>query len=179
MSIHILAMNVAAPFLVVLWRVLARPPVKTTYAGWVWPASLTQIALLWSWHMPAPMAAAFAVPALQLLMHASLFAAALWFWRCVMEDAEEVRWKALGALLVTGKLFCLLGVLLAFAPRVLYPRAAELWTGSHHVAEGVLLPDQQLAGLIMLAVCPLTYVLAGVVIAARWLRDIERRDLTV
>jgi len=31
-----------------------------------------------------------------------------------------------------------------------------------------MLADQQMAGLLMLVACPLTYVLAAIVIAARW-----------
>jgi putative membrane protein len=57
------------------------------------------------------------------------------------------------ALLLTGKLTCLLAVLLVFAPRALYPHAA--------------LADQQFAGLLMLAACPLSYLGAALVITLR------------
>jgi putative membrane protein len=76
---------------------------------------------------------------------------------------------SIAAVLVTGKLFCLLAVLLALSPRVLYPLS------SHH-ANAVSLVDQQLAGLIMIVSCPVTYVLAGVVIASRWLLEVESRS---
>jgi len=172
MAVHILAMNLAAPLLVLAWRLLAGT--NNGNARWIGPAAGTQIALLWSWHLPGPMAFAFALPGGEVLMHLSLFAAALWFWRLVLDEAEASRWRALGALLFTGKLFCLLGVLLTFAPRTLYLKAAELCLGSRANAE-MLLADQQLAGLMMLVACPLVYVLAGIIIAARWLREIERR----
>ena len=110
-------------------------------------------------------------------MHLSLIGAALWFWHSVILAAERSSWRALGALLITGKLFCLLGVLLAFASRPLYSQAALAHSGhSAHINAGMLLPDQQFAGLLMLIACPLTYVLAGVIIAARWMAEIERRS---
>jgi putative membrane protein len=114
-------------------------------------------------------------PATHLLMQASLATVALWFWLEILSDGGVRRWRALLALLLTGKLFCLLGVLLVFAPRLLYPADA--------VAHGQPLPDfagaladQHLAGLLMLLACPLTYVAAGVVIAALWLRDLMNAD---
>lgn len=174
MAAHIAVMNIAAPFLVILTRWVAAVRSNPARARWIGPATVIQIVLLWGWHLPAPLAFAYTVPGALALMHVSLFAAALWFWWTVLEEAEAARWRALGALLVTGKLFCLLGVLLTFAPRALFARAAELCLGTG-TAVGTLLQDQQLAGLLMLAACPLTYVLAGVVIAARWLGDIERR----
>lgn len=174
MAAHIVVMNIAAPFLVILFRRVAVIAPNPASARWIGPATAVQIALLWGWHLPAPLAFAYAVLGALMLMHVSLFGAALWFWWTVLEEAESARWRALGALLITGKVFCLLGVLLTFAPRALFVRAAELCLGAG-TAAGSLLQDQQLAGLLMLVACPLTYVLAGVVIAARWLGDIERR----
>jgi putative membrane protein len=75
------------------------------------------------------------------------------------------------ALLITGKLFCLLAALLVFSPRVLYPDA--LAAHRHAPVAADLLSDQHLAGLLMLVLCPLTYVLAGVLIAERWLRELR------
>ena len=46
------------------------------------------------------------------------------------------------------------GALLIFAPRTLY-----------HLA----LDDQQLAGLLMITVCPLSYLVAAVVLAVQWI----------
>lgn len=172
MGSHILAMNILAPLLVLVWRLLARR--ATGGARQIVPASVLQLGLLWGWHAPAVMAFALAVPGGLILMHTSLFAAALWFWYAVLDEAEAARWRALGALLITGKLFCLLGVLLAFAPRGLYARAFESGLGAVPGAQTVL-ADQQLAGLIMLIACPVTYVMAGIIIAARWVRAIENR----
>jgi len=175
MAIHIVAMNIAAPLAVLLWRLVRGIGAQPQDARWIGPAAAVQIGLLWFWHLPAPMAFAFATPGGETLMHVSLFAAALWFWRAILDEADAARWRALSALLFTGKLFCLLGVLLTFAPRSLYAAAAELCLGGR-VDPEILVPDQQLAGLMMLIACPLVYVLAGIVIAARWLREIDARN---
>lgn len=53
-----------------------------------------------------------------------------------------------------------MAVLLIFAPRVLYGMAS--------IDMAIELGDQQLAGLLMVTVCPLTYVLAAVMLISRW-----------
>jgi putative membrane protein len=69
--------------------------------------------------------------------------------------------------LLTGKLSCLLGALLIFAPRILY-------TSGHQHSAMANLTDQQLAGLLMIIACPLSYVTAGVVLAAQMMADLGR-----
>lgn len=110
-------------------------------------------------------------------MHASLFGAALAFWVVVLNLAAVHRWHAIFALLITGKLACLLGSLLIFAPRLLYADAARHLHHLHHsghAAAPAALADQQLAGLLMIVACPLSYLLAGVAIAAQIMRDLAR-----
>jgi putative membrane protein len=96
-------------------------------------------------------------------MLVSLFVVALLFWLAVIDRARRSALQPILALLLTGKLACLLGALLVFAPRVLYP--------DHHVGSDPMLAsgmaDQQLAGLIMIAACPLSYVMIGVALSAR------------
>ena len=110
---------------------------------------------------------------LHVAIQFALLAVALWFWFAVLGQSGSARWRAIVALLLTGKLFCLLAALLVFAPRALYP--VEL-AHVHHGAAADPLADQYLAGLLMLVVCPLTYVLAGVLITERWLRELRERD---
>jgi putative membrane protein len=136
-------------------------------------AAALQIILLWGWHSPAILAEALAVAPLLLAMHASLFLAAVWFWLAVMAEARRGSWFPLAALLVTGKLFCLLGILLTFAPRVLFEQAAIVCFGSAAPAER-LLKDQQLAGLLMLTACPIVYVTAALLLARRRLTVLGR-----
>jgi putative membrane protein len=107
-------------------------------------------------------------------MHASLFILSLWFWLAIFARRGSTRWQALLVLLVTGKLFCMLGVLLVFSPRLLY--AGISGGGYAHLHAQPALADQQLAGLLMIAACPLTYVLAAIIIAARWLGDISAKN---
>lgn len=164
MLVHILLMNAVAPLIALaipdsVWR---SPP---RWRRLLFPATVAQLAVLWAWHAPPALDATLQSDALHLVMQASLLLSALWFWSAVFYARDDRRWRAILALLVTSKLFCLLGVLLVFAPRTLY--------GVGTVRSASLLGDQQLAGLLMLVACPVTYLIAGVVIAARWLSGID------
>ena len=77
------------------------------------------------------------------------------------------RWHGVLGLLVTGKLSCLLAALLVFAPRPLYPHRPS--------RSAMSLADQQLAGLLMLTACPLSYVVAGIVMTVAIGRGTCRR----
>lgn len=160
MGQHILLMSVLAPLFVAALQQRIRLP---DLSAWLVPLTVVQMALLWFWH--APSLEHGQSPLLHALMLASLSSAALLFWWAVF-TARSRRWRALLALLTTSKLFCLLGVLMAFAPRALY-------TGGHG---GHLVADQHLAGLMMLVACPATYLVAAVIIAARWLRDLDHPE---
>jgi putative membrane protein len=173
MGQHILVMNAVAPILALGFLHLAPRSVPS------WSpltrlalATAAQIVLLWGWHVPPVLQLAWQHWWLLWAMHATLFAVALFFWLAVFSVDGTECWKPIAMLLITGKLFCLLGALLVFAPRPLYQiahghhGAASAWTGS-------TLEDQQLAGLLMIAICPLTYVVAGVVIAAQWVVALE------
>jgi putative membrane protein len=157
MAAHILAMNVAAP--VVAAMVLARWNRPTRGASLLWFATFVQIGVLWVWHAPAAQNLILNAPSGMIIAHLTLSMAAMVFWVSLfsLTGASRLtgpsRWQAIPALLLTGKLVCLLAVLLVFAPRTLYGAAA-------HAAHG--LGDQQLAGLLMLAACPLSYLVVAV-----------------
>ncbi|WMT88503.1 cytochrome c oxidase assembly protein [Pelagibacterium sp. 26DY04] len=161
---HIALMNLAVPaliFFVVKYRsqLLARS----------WPfATALQLILLWGWHAPTVLEAAMASPLLMALMHLSLVISAAWFWLAIASMPATGLWRSIFALLVTGKLFCLLGALLVFSPRLVFGQMTH-----HGHAMTASLADQQIAGLMMLIACPLTYVLAGVWITARWFLALE------
>lgn len=174
MAMHILAMNAVAPLLA-LAALAYRPAWRVALSGGLVLSlvSALQIFTLWLAHAPAWIA--FSLPwspahgASQLV----LFAAALLFWLGIFSQRGTGRAQALLALLITGKMFCLLGALLVFSPRSVY--AADIWeicapgtTAAQRFA------DQQFAGLLMLTACPLSYVLAGITIAALWLRELDR-----
>jgi putative membrane protein len=145
MVLHILIMGVVAPLSALSLQQL---PAGRRLVGARTLAAATgaQIAVLYFWHLPVPHAAAEGSALVTAAMHSSLALAALWFWLAVL--ARRDIWPAVAALLVTGKLFCLLGMLLVLARRPLLHGGAAVFD----------LREQQLAGLLMLAACPLTYV---------------------
>ena len=67
-----------------------------------------------------------ASPALGSIAYGALSISALLFWICLLSLPEARRWHAIPALLLTGKLVCLLAALLVFAPRALYGRATGM-----------------------------------------------------
>lgn len=173
MGIHILLMNAVAPLIAVAAAAERRRP-----AGWLGSGralastSVVQIALLWAAHVPAIVEATMASSMLGAILSAALASSAFLFWTSVLAQRGGKSWQALVALLFTGKIFCLLAALLVFAPRLLYPGVAA---GDGSAAAGAL-ADQQTAGLVMIAICPLTYVAAAIAITARWLGEIGSKD---
>lgn len=167
MATHIILMSALAPFLAVLSIRFASAAVLTTGRALA-IVTAAQLALLYAWHAPGAAAYTESHPAAHLSMHASLLAAALLFWLAILGDTGIARWRSVAALAITGKLACLLGVLLVFAPRVLDTSAAS-WGATTEM----MLADQGLAGLLMLAACPASYVLSGVWIASQWLLALE------
>lgn len=163
MAQHLVLMNVAAPLMAVL--LAACVPAFSGRALWI--AAAAQLLLLWAWHLPSVQQAAAAFGLLQAAMFLLLGAAALAFWLAVLTAERAGGWRAIAGLLVTGKFACLLGALLIFAPRDLYglPGLALAFCRSGPSS----LADQQLAGLLMVTACPLSYLVAGVVVAARLL----------
>jgi putative membrane protein len=162
MMLHIASMNVAAPLLAA-WAI-ARWPARGIPATWLWSATLAQIALLWTWHSPAVHNVIVHSPALGLTLHGVLFLAALSFWLTLLTISAVARWQTIPALLFTGKLACLLAALLIFAPRTLYESAAHLVHAPGHLPA---LDDQHLAGLLMISACPLSYLVAAVIITVQ------------
>lgn len=162
MVAHILTMNVLAPIVALMCPYRAR-----VGAGPLWLATLTQSAALWFVHAPALQSAVSeSVPAM-IASHLVLFGLAIWFWTCVVAQQRQARWHAIGAMLLTGKLACLLGVLLIFAPYPLY-RALHDHGG---------IDDQAVAGLLMIAACPPGYVLPAILTAVSILADLPRQPV--
>jgi putative membrane protein len=173
MAIHIAAMNIVAPLLAASARPTERA--NAMLRRGLWPATLVQLAVLWAAHSPAVHHAAHASLLSAILLHGILFLSALAFWFSVT-GAEAWRWQAMLALIVSGKFACLLGVLLIFAPRVLFePHAAHVGRAAH----SALMADQHLAGLLMIAACPLSYVLTAVILAARAVTRLEKRSALI
>ncbi|MCW2411455.1 putative membrane protein [Sphingobium sp. B8D3D] len=119
---------------------------------------------LWLWHIPAFYTAALNDHALYWLMQISLLGTAIWFWHAIL--SARAAWPAAMVTLAAGVgQMGLLGALITFAPRVLYPhhRIAPLAYGIDP------LHDQQLAGLIMWVPAMLPYaVIAGLIARRAW-----------
>ncbi|MDU0340502.1 cytochrome c oxidase assembly protein [Bosea rubneri] len=162
MMLHLGLMNIVAPVIAVLLR--HRFDASTA----ILPAGLAQMVALWAWHAPMMQQLAASSGLAQLVLIAGLGATAIWFWSAVIAAAD---WRALAALLLTGKLACLLGALMVFAPRDLYELPALALslcaTGPSTIA------DQHLAGLLMITACPLSYLVTGVALAARLLGRLD------
>jgi putative membrane protein len=163
MALHIAAMNVAAPL-----AAAAFAKVLPDWAGryrTLWISAAMQLLLLWAWHAPSVQHAATGSHGYHLAAHAMLFLSAFLFWSAIIRLPASGRWQAIAALLATGKLACLLSALLIFSPRALYD--ISLHAGAH-------LDDQQLAGLLMITACPLSYLIAAVVIATQFINRLAR-----
>jgi putative membrane protein len=156
MAAHIGSMNLIAP-LTAAFLVRAEF-VRPSQPSTVWSAALIQLALIWSCHAPAVQQFLLTSHSVQIASHSILFISALWFWWSLLRLVDWTRWHAIAAVLMTGKFACLLGVLLTFSPRLLHETE-----GLHETT----LSDQQLAGLLMITACPLSYLVAGVVLAAQ------------
>lgn len=169
MLLHILAMNVVAPL--VAFALAGDGSLAARYLGGgktLAAAATLQIALLWGMHAPRVLESSMSDDALGFVILLALLVSAAAFWASVLAQRHVRRWRAVVALLLTGKLFCLLAALLVFSPRLLYP-------GFEHAAGHAGAPslsDQQLAGLVMIAICPLIYLGVAVWISASWLRQL-------
>jgi putative membrane protein len=171
MLLHIALMNAGGLALASI--LLRRFPAVAGGPASIAGATLLQIGLLWGWHAPPVLAGAAHAASLGWIMPATLLVASTWFWIVVSGARGAAGWSAVLALLLTSKLFCLLGVLYVFAPRVLYPELSE---GAHHAPA---LSDQQLAGLLMLIACPICYVLTALRIASRLIDRLGGRPLPI
>jgi putative membrane protein len=162
MALHIALMNIAAPLLAVLCaRRNGANPAR------LWLIAAIQTIALWSMHAPPLQHRLMESPALNGSAHALIFLVAFLFWSALLRLAPPNRWHAIPVLMLSGKLFCLLGVLLIFAPRPLFV-VAVAGHATHAAAGPAALADQQLAGLLMIAACPLSYLVAAVVITVQF-----------
>ena len=164
MLLHIGLMTVLAPLLASWMQRSGWRFPGTGMPGFLPLVTLLQLLLFFVWHAPQTLAWMMMSPPLHIVMQGILLLVATAFWAGVVQRAGGNVWGAVVALLLTGKLFCLVALVLVFAPRVLY-----LSQGPHaHAA--IDLADQQLAGLLMITACPMTYILAAIILVARWLR---------
>ena len=158
---HIALVLAMAPLLVFgLEPLLRRLPMS------LWHATAIAAVVFWTWHAPAPYAAALSSVFFYALMQFTLLASAMAFWIAIRRSSPPA---AMAAILVTTVLMGLLGALITFAGRPLYaPHFAS--TLSWGVSP---LEDQQLAGITMWAPGSIAYLAAAMWIGWRWM-DAER-----
>jgi putative membrane protein len=171
MVLHIASMNIIAPSVAAV--IVTRRHIGGTRPFWLWTATFLQIVLLWTWHSPAVHHLLLQFPRLGLTFHAALLLAALFFWLSLLTTSAASRWQTIPALLLTGKLTCLLAALLIFAPRTLYGVAGHLGDAPEHFSLFHALEDQHLAGLLMITACPMSYLVAAVIITVQLITRAE------
>lgn len=190
MGQHLLLILVAAPLLVLgmpvvplLWAL--PKPARRTFGRW-WQSAgfiragrhmLTQPVLVWflsavivwGWHLPSLYEAALRQVWMHELEHFSLLGSALLFWWVLIRRLDY----GAGILFVftTALHSGALGALLTFARTPLYP----IYTSSVAGWGLTVLEDQQLAGLLMWIPAGVIYLLAALILFARWLRSMEQQ----
>jgi putative membrane protein len=130
--------------------------------------------MIWLWHAPPVYAAILESPVWHWLAFAALIWVATLFWVRVVAAHRHHAAPAVMALATTLMHTGLLGALLTFAQRPLYPIVAE-GAAAWHLEP---LQDQQLAGLIMWVGGGAFYLLAALVLCAAWLRALDAADTT-
>jgi putative membrane protein len=158
---HVLLVAAVAPLLALAFpqRRMGSPPLFVLVAA--------HAVILWLWHTPGAYAWGLASVPAYWLMQTSLLGSAWLLWRAILAPAQSGPTPV--ALAATIAQMGLLGALIVFAPRPLYPVHLASTT-----AWGLVpLTDQQLAGLLMWVPAMLPYLGAGVWIAWSSLRSSE------
>ena len=190
---HELIMVVATPLMVLgrplvpmLWALspAMRQRVGKFTRGPTWRASWALLAaaptawiihtvVLWGWHLPVFFQATLTSEWVHALQHTSFIAASLLFWWTLLSGARSHRSHGAAVLYLFTTLVHTgaLGALMTFSPHAWYPAYAP-----RTAAWGLsVLEDQQLAGLIMWVPASITYMIAGLALLARWMRESEVR----
>ena len=190
---HELLMVLAAPLLVLgrplaiwtwalprRWRARVAKPFRRGAFEAAWRAissplgaTLVHALAIWTWHVPRLFELSETSEAAHALQHAAFLASAILFWWALLKPARGGRiGAAVACLFVTMLHTGALGVLLTFSGDVWYPAATA------HAAQWGLTPleDQQLGGLVMWVVGSLPYVIAALVLAARWFNIGDAHD---
>lgn len=166
MWLHMLVVGVAVPSLAA-W--LAPRLALTSALALPVVVSLLDFVVVWGWHAPALHHASRTDPVVLAIEQFCFFAVSLLVWVVALAGRDRGN-SALGgamALFFTSMHMTLLGALLGLSPRPLYP-------GHHHSGEAWLglspLADQQVGGVVMLAIGGVVYLLGGLLLMARVLR---------
>jgi putative membrane protein len=128
---------------------------------------------LWIWHLPALYQATLENDALHAVQHLSFFLSATLFWWALIHG----RYGKMGYGVAVFYVFAtalhsgVLGALITFAPRLIYP----IYAGRTAAWGLSPLEDQQLAGLLMWVPAGVLFIVLGLALFAAWLGESERR----
>ncbi len=165
MWLHMLVVGIAVPLIAA-----ALAPRLAIAGNLALPVivSILDFIVVWGWHTPLLHHASRSDPVYLALEQLSFFGISLLVWLVALAGTDRGN-AALGgamALFFTSMHMTLLGALLGLAPRALY--------AGHHSGNGWLgldaMADQQLGGVIMLAVGGVVYLAGGLILMARVLR---------
>jgi putative membrane protein len=180
MVAHMAVVAVAAPLLAVgLAGTRADPAARWPTLVTPLPMSLVELAVVWGWHLPAARAWVAADAGGLAMEQAMFLVAGLLLWSACLgtldADSSGRRAAGIAAMLLTTMHMTLLGVLLSLTPRTLFDTTGFTCLG----VTVAPLVDQQMGGVVMLFVGGVSYLLGGLVLLARLLRqpvaDLVRR----
>jgi putative membrane protein len=177
MSVHVAVVAIAAPLLAVALAGsrLDPTPLFPLFAPML--AMGLELVVVWGWHAPVLHAAARGSKAVLAVEQLSFLAVGLLVWLAAFGrgrgPVRQVWAGGILALFLTSMHMTLLGALLALSPRPLYEHA-------HGVGALGLSPldDQHLGGAVMLLVGGASYLIGGLVLVARLLREPDARLAT-
>jgi len=180
---HMLLLDIAPILLILgLTKVLLRPVTRRLQtverrAGFLAHpvfALIFYAGILWLWHVPALYDKAQGDDWIHAFEHFSFFTAgALYWWHVLSPIRSRMRLGGLGPLayMAGGKLLVgILGIVLAFAPTVIYP----FYANQPHYWGLTPLEDQMMAGLVMALEQSIVMGIAVVVLFVQMLNESER-----
>lgn len=182
---HMLLVAVAAPLLAAGVTALPALPLRRlALALSPVPVAVLEFLLVWGWHAPGLHALARADARLWVLEQASFLLAGLALWVGALARGPDGRFvrsiEGAFALLLTATHMTLLGVLLALSPRALFHDS-----DGHHDGTLPALVDQEIGGVLMLAVGGIAYLVGALALlratlsepaARHWRRSLPRRE---
>lgn len=169
MLMHMSVVAVAAPILAL--GIAGRRLDPARRAPWLFApiqASIVELVVVWAWHAPALHHAARHSTGMLIIEQGMFFVAGMFVWLSAFsgDGLSRRNRSAAGvvALLLTAMHMTLLGALLALSPRPLYAHM-EGFSGL------TAIDDQHLGGAIMLLIGGVSYLLGGLWLTVRLLRD--------
>ncbi|HEV2647243.1 MAG TPA: cytochrome c oxidase assembly protein [Acidobacteriaceae bacterium] len=136
-------------------------------------AWLLEAAALWIWHIPALYQATLTSDWIHAAQHLSFFLTAVLFWSALYGVGRSAMSYGAATFYVFGTaVHCsALGALLTFSSVLWYP-ACSATTQAWGLTP---LQDQQLGGVLMWVPSALVFILVGLILFSRWLRESDHR----